>query len=294
MTHRRVLVGLIGANISRSLSPALHQDAFAAAGIEGYYHLMDVERLPGRSLAQLLDAARAMGFAGLNVTYPFKLDVLARLDRVDDEAAQIGAVNTVTIAADGRMTGFNTDRCGFRRHFESSLGRSAANGASAGLVGAGGAGRAVAFALMDLQIGDLAIYDRDEAQMNALVADLRKYFGPSCCRPVEDLARAVAAADGGVNATPVGMTGIPGNPVPTAALRPEHWAADVIYSPIETAFIKAAAARGARVLTGGGMCVYQAAEAFRLFCGLEPDIERMHRTFARALTERDALAGAET
>lgn len=84
------------------------------------------------------------------------------------------------------------------------------------------------------------------------------------------------------------MHGFPGNPVPVAALHAGHWAADVIYTPIETAFIKAAAAKGARVLTGGGMCVHQAAEAFRLFVGREPDIERMHRTFARALAARDA------
>lgn len=293
MTERRVLIGLIGANIAKSLSPALHQDAFGAAGIDGYYHLMDVERLPGRWPAQLLDAVKAIGFAGVNVTYPFKQEVLVLLDRVDAEAAQIGAVNTVTIAADGKTTGYNTDRRGFRRHFEAGLGRGAAKGASAVLVGAGGAGRAVAFALMDLDIGELAVYDCQEVQMNALVADLRENFGASRCRPVEDLARDVAAADGVVNATPVGMTGILGNPVPTSVLGPDHWAADVIYSPIETEFIKAAAARGARVLTGGGMCVYQAAEAFRLFSGLEPDIERMHRTFARALEARDALAGAE-
>ena len=84
------------------------------------------------------------------------------------------------------------------------------------------------------------------------------------------------------------MHGFPGNPVPVSALRAEHWAADVIYTPIETAFIKAAAAKGAKVLTGGGMCVHQAAEAFRLFVGVEPDIKRMHRTFANALAARDA------
>lgn len=288
MSAHRILVGLIGANIMKSLSPALHADAFAAAGIDGYYHLMDVEILRGRSLAQLLAAAKTAGFAGTNVTFPFKQDVLGLLDELDPEAAQIGALNCVTIAPDGRTKGYNTDRIGFRRNFESNLGRASAEGASAVLVGAGGAGRAVGFALMDLGVADLAIYDRKDAQMNSLVADLRKYFGEVRCRPVDDLARAVAAADGVVNATPVGMLGMPGNPVPVEALRSDHWAADVIYTPLETAFIKAAAARGARVLTGGGMCVYQAVEAFRLFSGVTPDAERMHRTFLRALTARDA------
>jgi len=272
----------------KSLSPALHADAFAAAGIDGYYHLMDVEILRGRSLAQLLDAAKTAGFAGTNVTFPFKQDVLGLLDELDPEAAQIGALNCVTIAPDGRTKGYNTDRIGFRRNFESNLGRASAEGASAVLVGAGGAGRAVGFALMDLGVADLAIYDRNDAQMNSLVADLRRYFGDVRCRPVDDLVRDVAAADGVVNATPVGMLGMPGNPVPVEALGPDQWAADVIYTPLETAFIKAAAARGARVLTGGGMCVYQAVEAFRLFSGVTPDVERMHRTFLRALTARDA------
>jgi shikimate dehydrogenase len=288
MSSRRILVGLIGANITKSLSPALHADAFAAAGIDGYYHLMDVEVLPGRSLAQLLDAAKAAGFAGTNVTFPFKQEVLSLLDELDEEAEQIGALNCVTIAADGRTKGHNTDRSGFRRSFEHHLGRPNAEGASVVLVGAGGAGRAVGFALMDLGVAELSIYDRSAAQMNSLVADLRRYFGETRCRPADDVAHAIAAADGVVNATPVGMLGMPGNPIPVAALRPEHWAADVVYTPLETEFIKAAAARGARVLTGGGMCVYQAVEAFRLFTGVMPDVERMHRTFLRALVTRDA------
>ena len=172
MSERRVLVGLIGANIEQSLSPALHADAFAAAGIDGYYHLMDVERLPGRTLPQLLDAVKAAGFAGTNVTFPFKQEVLALLDAVDDEAAQTGAVNAVTIAADGRTTGYNTDRRGFRRGFEEKFGRAGAEGATVVLIGAGGAGRAVAFALMDLGVATLLAYDKVPARAKALAADL--------------------------------------------------------------------------------------------------------------------------
>jgi len=288
MTGRRTLVGLIGANILKSLSPALHADAFAAAGIDGYYHLMDVEVLRGRSLPQLLDAVKVAGFSGTNVTFPFKQDVLVHLDALDEEARQIGALNCVTIAPDGATKGYNTDRSGFRRSFEHHLGRASADGARVTLVGAGGAGRAVAFALMDLGVADLAIHDSNAKQSASLIADLHRYFGVKRARPVDDLAAAVAAADGVVNATPVGMLGIPGNPVPVAALRPTHWAADVIYTPLDTAFIKAARACGARTLTGGGMCVYQAVEAFRLFTGIAPDVDRMHATFLRALAARDA------
>jgi shikimate dehydrogenase len=288
MSDRKVLVGLIGANIMKSLSPALHIDAFGAAGIDGYYHLMDVDVLKGRRLPQLLDAVKTAGFAGTNVTFPFKESVLALLDEIDGEAAQIGAANTVAIAPDGRTTGYNTDRRGFRRNFEEGLGRACAEAATVVLVGAGGAGRAVAFALMDLGAATVVLYDRDGARAGAVARDLAKDYGPSRCRVSDDLERDIAAADGVVNATPVGMHGFLGNPVPVSALRAGHWAADVIYTPIETAFIKAAVAKGARVLTGGGMCVHQAAEAFRLFVGIEPDIKRMHRTFARALAVRDA------
>jgi len=288
MPQRRILLGLIGANITRSLAPALFADAFAAAGIDGYYHLMDVDRLPGRWLPQLLDAIRAVGFAGANITYPFKQDILALLDTVDPEAAQVGAINTVTIAPDGRTTGYNTDRRGWRESFAESLGRGSAQGATVVQVGAGGAGRAVAFALMDLGIRVLAIHDLDPARANALEADLSMHFGASRCRITDNLARDIAGADGVVNATQMGMGGFPGNPIPMTALRATHWAADVIYTPIETEFIKAAAAKGARVLNGGGMCVHQAVEAFWLFTGVKPDLARLRGAFVTALAARDA------
>jgi quinate/shikimate dehydrogenase (NAD+) len=290
MTKPRFLIGLIGANIMKSLSPALHAEAFAAAGIEGYYHMMDVDVLPGRKLPQLLAAVKTAGFCGTNVTFPFKQEVLALLDEVDREAAQIGAVNAVTIAPDGCTKGYNMDRRGFRRSFEEGLGQASAEAATVVLIGAGGAGRAVAFALMDLGVARVVVHDRDAKQAAALLHDLSKHYGSSRCRPAENLERDIAEADGIVNATPVGMLGFPGNPVPVSALHGEHWAADVIYTPIETAFITAAAAKGARILTGGGMCVHQAAETFGLFVGIEPDVKHMHRTFARALAARDAAS----
>jgi len=265
MTTRRMLVGLIGANITRSLSPALHADAFEAAKIDGYYHLMDVDRLPGRSLADLLAAVKAAGFVGTNVTFPFKQDVLSLIDTVDPNAREMGAVNTVCIAPDGRTVGYNTDKLGFRRSFEEGLGRVSAEAATVVIVGAGGAGRAVAFALMELGAAQLILHDREPEQAEKLARDLASRYGAASCRLAKDLDKEIAVAQGVVNATPVGMHGFPGNPIPESALRPDHWAADVIYTPTKTDFLKAAAARGARILTGGGMCVYQAAEAFRLF-----------------------------
>jgi shikimate dehydrogenase len=287
MSRPRVLIGLIGANIMGSLSPALFADALAAAGVDGFYHLMDVDRLPGRSLGQLLNSIQAAGFSGTNITYPFKQDVMPLLDDIDPQAAQVGAVNTVAIAPDGRTTGYNFDRPGFRRSFEESLGQDSAKGAAVVQVGAGGAGRAVAFAMMDLGVGLLTIHDLDAARANTLRTDLAVHYGASRCRIASNLEGEIAAADGVVNATQIGMRGFPGNPVPVSALKATHWAADVIYTPIQTAFLEAAATKGARVLNGGGMCVHQAIEALRLLTGIEPDVACMHRAFATALAARD-------
>jgi shikimate dehydrogenase len=288
MTQPRVLIGLIGANIMGSLSPTLFADAFATAGIDGFYHLMDVDRLQERRLPKLFEALKTAGFAGTNITYPFKQDVIPLLDAMDPEAGQTGAVNTVAFAPNGHTTGYNFDRRGWRLSFEETFGCDSAFGATVVLVGAGGAGRAVAFALMDLNVGCLVIHDRDGVRADALATDLARHYGASRCRVTSNLESEIAAADGVVNATQVGMRGFPGNPVPVSALTDAHWAADVIYTPIETAFIKAAAAKGARVMNGGGMCVHQAIEAFRLFTGIEPDLATLHRTFAAAATARDA------
>jgi shikimate dehydrogenase len=285
--RRDMLVGLIGANIQNSLSPALFADVCAAAGLRGYYHLMDVDRLPGRSLEDVLGAVCAAGFAGVNVTYPFKEAVPKLLDEVSAEARQIGAVNTVTISRDGATKGYNTDRTGFRQSFEATLGRDAVAGQTVLLVGAGGAGRAVAFALFDLGVQTLLVSDKNEAQAAGLVAALTSQFGSGRCRIEGDPAAALAGAAGAVNATPVGMTGIPGMPLSPAAIEARHWVADVIYSPLETDLLKAARARGARVMGGAGMCVHQAADAFRLFTGITPDVGRLHAAFAQAAALRD-------
>jgi shikimate dehydrogenase len=291
MVNRQALTGLIGANIMKSLTPAMQIDAFAAAGITGHYHLMDVDQLPGRTLPALLDAVKVAGFLGINVTYPFKQAIMPLLDELAPEAKQVGAVNTVVISPDGHTIGHNTDRVGFRQSFEEGLGRVAAEGRTAVLVGAGGAGSAVAFALMDLGVETLILHDKDTARAMALMTDIVAHFGARRCRLSRALSQDIQSAAGVVNATPIGMSGFPGNPVPVDAVRADHWVADVIYTPIETALIKAAAAKGARTLTGGGMGVHQAVAAFRLFTGISPDVARMRGVFATALAERDKALG---
>jgi shikimate dehydrogenase len=241
----------------------------------------------------LLAAIKAAGFAGANVTYPFKQEIIALLDAVDPEADEIGAVNTVSIAPDGRTTGYNFDRRGWRNSFLEVLGHDSARGRTVVQVGAGGAGRAVAFALMDLGVGVLVIHDLDRARANTLRLQLSSQYGATRCRIAGDLERDIATADGVVNATQVGMQGFPGCPLPVAALKSTHWAADVIYTPMETAFLGAAVAKGARVLNGSGMCVHQAIAAFACLTGVSADPGRLHQALARAVAARDAQsAGA--
>lgn len=287
MTRRRILVGLVGANIMKSLSPPLFAAAFRSAGMDGYYHLMDVDQLPGRKLPDLINAVRTAGFAMVNVTYPFKQDVKAMIDTMDQSAAQVGSVNTVAFAPDGRTTGYNFDRAGFRRSFEEGLGRDSANGKTVVMIGAGGAGRAVGFAMMDLG-ANLVIHDIDRKKSQGLADDIAKHYGQKRVRLAGDLEQEVAAAAGVANATQLGMLGFPGNPVPVNAMKAGQWASDVIYTPIQTDFLRAAAAKGCRTLNGAGMCTYQAMEAFRMLTGIDLDAKVMHRAFADGLALRDA------
>jgi shikimate dehydrogenase len=283
---RRILLGLIGSNILKSLSPALHEHALRAAGFSGHYHLMDIDVLMERDLRSLFSSVKATGFTGINVTFPFKEAIIPFLDQVSDDAKQIGAVNTVTIDPKGRTKGYNSDCSGFRRSFEHTLTKSAAEGKSVVLVGAGGAGRAVAFALMQLGAKSILVHDQDEPRARKLAENVVFHFGPRA-EVLKQLNEQVAAADGLVNATPLGMQGFPGQPIPSELMQAHHWVADVVYTPIETELLRMAKNKGARTLDGAGMCVYQAVEAFRLFTGVTPDPREMHKEFSRALAARD-------
>ena len=291
MSRRRMLLGLIGANIMGSLSPALFADAFAAAGIDGFYHLMDTDLLRAPRLLALLDAAKTAGFSGLNVTHPFKQEVMPLLDTIDRNAQEVGAVNTVLIDGRGRTTGFNFDRGGWRSAFVEKFGAASAQGATVVLVGAGGAGRAVSCALLDLGVARLIIHDQDTKRAETVAAELSTLSRATRVSVSQGIESDIASADGVVNATQTGMRGFPGNPVPPPALKAKHWAADVIYTPIETEFIQAAATKGCRTMSGDGMCVHQAIEAFQQFTGTTPDLSRMYKAFAAGLIERERKCG---
>jgi shikimate dehydrogenase len=278
----RMQLGLIGRNIQRSLSPVLHEDALQAAGLSGSYRLMDTD-LSGKSLGDTLRLATTSGFAGFNVTFPYKEEIIPLLDKLSPEARKMGAVNTVVVQPDKRLYGYNTDNFGFVRAFEEALGRAAANDKTVVLVGAGGAGRAVAFALLELGVTCLLIYDSDCSRAAQLVQDVQNHYGRRAS-VIEHLDESVAGADGVVNASPVGMRGIPGRPVPEDLIEKQEWVADVVYTPIETEFLKSAKKKRIAVMNGGGMCVHQAAQAFQLFTGRQPDVERMRRIFGECIS----------
>ncbi|MGY1603572.1 shikimate dehydrogenase [Geodermatophilus sp. SYSU D00815] len=273
---RGFLVGLIGTGIGPSLSPALHEREADELGIRYLYRRFDLDRLglPPEAVGDLLAAARLAGFDGLNVTHPCKQLVLPHLDELSADAEALGAVNTV-VFRDGRAVGHNTDWSGFARSFDRGLADAALGRVV--LLGAGGAGAAVAHALLTLGAGHLTVADVDADRARSLAAALGGRFGAGRATGT-DLAgvpAALATADGLAHATPTGMAAHPGLPADADLLRPELWVADIVYRPLETELVRTARARGCRVLDGGGMAVFQAVDAFRLFTGVEPDAERM-------------------
>ncbi|MBB3018157.1 shikimate dehydrogenase [Microvirga lupini] len=277
--HPSVLVGLVGTGIQASRTPALHEKEGAEQGLRYVYKLIDLETLGlgADALPEILTAARRFGFAGLNITHPCKQAVIPLLDELSSDAAALGAVNTVVLK-DGRSVGHNTDWWGFAESFQREL-----PDVRRDLVvqfGAGGAGAAVAHALLTLGIGEVTIIDTDETRAKALVSALRERFGESRASNGVSVKDAMAAADGMVNTTPLGMAKYPGMAVPADLLRPELWVVDIVYFPLETELLRQARVRGCSIMSGGGMAVFQAVGAFRLFTGLEANAERMLQHFA--------------
>lgn len=280
---RSVLVGLIGAGIQASKSPALHEREAEAQGLRGIYKLIDLDvlGLAPDAAGELMTAAQRLGFAGLNITHPCKQTIVATLDGMSPDAEAIGAVNTVVF--DGkRRIGHNTDAYGFAESVRRGLPDARLDRVVQ--IGAGGAGAAVAHAVLSLGAGSLTLIDLDWERAETLADRLQRRFGRGRAAVARDPAPALAEADGLVNATPIGMARYPGMPVPKLLLRPALWIADIVYTPLETELLRAARRIGCRTLPGGGMAVFQAAEAFRLFTGIAPDATRMLRHFEAMCT----------
>lgn len=276
----RLLAGLVGRGIAQSRTPAMHVAEARSQGLDAAYERLDMDA-PGRAgagLDQILRAAELCGFDGLNVTYPYKIEVVDHLHEMSANARAVGSVNTVVFRG-GKRFGHNTDLWGFAESFRHGLPDVATGHVL--LLGAGGAGVAVAHALADGGAARLSILDAEPDRAEALAALVRANR-PRCDARAARSAAALFAADrpdGVVNATPMGMAKMPGAAIDPALLHPSQWVADIVYFPLETALLAAARARGCRVLPGAGMAVFQAVRAFALFTGRQACPDRMRATF---------------
>lgn len=280
MTIRRA--GLIGAGIGASRSPFMHMTEARALGLDLEYTLFDLDRIEGgaAALPALLRRLRDEEYLGVNITYPVKQTVVGLLDSSSEEVQALGACNTV-VFRHGASHGHNTDWFGFAENFRRGLSGAGLNRVVQ--LGAGGAGGAVTYALLRLGAKRIVIHDIDHDRLRASIERFRRLAGVGQeIVMAGELDSEVATADGIVNCTPVGMAKHPGLPLPAQMLRPDLWVADIVYVPLVTELLRAAAARGCRVLGGGGMAVFQAAEALALFTGKTPDPERMLMAFEKA------------
>jgi len=282
--REKFLTGLIGAPIAQSAAPAMHEQAAEALGARCHYQLIEVAGADPAELRALLDGVRRLGFAGVNVTFPYKEAVVPLLDEMSPGASAIGAVNTVVVR-DGRLIGHNTDTTGFERAIGDLVAGS--NHGPVALIGAGGVGKAIAFALANLGVVEISIFDADRVKAERLAMQLR---GRMEARVADDVANALQSAAGVVNGTPVGMLPDRGMAVPEALLHRDLWVADAVYTPLWTPLLTAARARGAKVMTGRELAIYQAADAFELFTGLKPSVAVIGNAFDAVMASRYSAA----
>jgi shikimate dehydrogenase len=270
--------GLIGRDILASRSPWLHEQEARALGLELRYELFDfnVLGLSESDLGSMLRRLSQQGYCGVNVTFPFKAAVMPLLDSIDEGAVLVGAVNTVAMR-DGRLVGHNTDMIGFRDSFARELPQ--ASLARVLQLGAGGAGAAVASALLSLGTKRLEITDVRNDRAEELAARLRGRFQGAEIVTCEVNAIDTTGFSGVVNATPIGMASHPGSPLDARQLRSDMWVVDVVYFPLETQLLRQAQDAGCRVLNGSGMVVGQAALAFEIMTGRVASQTRMAESF---------------
>jgi shikimate dehydrogenase len=283
---RSLRLGLIGDKIQRSRSPELHRAAGRLCGLDVTYERLIPPEM-GETFENVLAGCGERGFRGLNITYPYKERVLERIVPPPRELAALGACNTILFEG-AELQGFNTDFSGFASAFRHRFGR-----VSPGIVamaGAGGVGKAIAFALARLGARELRLCDPDETRARQLASALLHEAGDMRIEIAKDVATAAAGADGIVNATPLGMDGVGGNAVPHAALPGRRWAFDAVYTPEWTEFLREARAAGIEVMTGFELFLFQGIDAFRIFSGLAVDPDILRRELAA--TAMPAGAGA--
>jgi len=274
------LVALIGDPVERSLSPAMHNAAFEALGLNYVYLAL---RVPQTALADALSGARALNMVGMNVTHPHKINILGLLDELDESASMVGAVNTVKNDG-GRLIGYNTDGAGAVRALESEVGKLA--GRKVLLLGAGGAARAIAFSLVRKD-AKLTIANRTASRARELSAAIKRGVGVDIEQVGmggKELAKAVKQADILINATTVGMYPDINRTLVTAKMMHRGLIVnDIVYEPLQTKLLREAKKAGARTVTGLGMLVHQGALSFEIWAGKRAPVRVMAAAAKREL-----------
>ncbi|WP_240484567.1 shikimate dehydrogenase family protein [Pseudoponticoccus marisrubri] len=273
-----LLLGLIGDNIAASRAPVLHRLAGAQVGVEVRYDRLVPAEL-GKPVEQILRECAAAGYRGVNVTYPYKEQVAQRVTIADPQVRAIGAVNTVMFGASG-MVGENTDYTGFMAAYRATLGTEPPGRCA--LIGCGGVGRALAFALLALGAEEIRLFDRDMAKAHGLARDLLQADPARQVTVASGVAQATQGADGLLNGTPLGMVGIGGTPVARDEMAGARWVFDAVYTPVETPFLRDAAAAGLAVLPGYELFFYQGVHAWRHFSGMTLDEDALRQALAAA------------
>lgn len=268
MNSSTIRLGLIGDNIASSQSPRLHEIAGQLCGLKvTYERLVPPQR--NQSFEEVLAFCGAEGFAGVNVTYPYKERVVGLIDVPDTAIQKIAACNTVLFGI-GKPRGFNTDFSGFVGGFRNAFGSDASPGRVA-IIGAGGVGKAIAFGLAELGCRHLQLFDRNRNQAEGLASAVRRVSDEMTVEVASSAEEAVHAVDGLINCTPLGMVGYPGSAIPSAGLGGARWAFDAVYTPVETEFLIAAKAAGLSILSGYELFFFQGVDAFQLFTGKDVD-----------------------
>ncbi|MEN9060243.1 shikimate dehydrogenase family protein [Ponticoccus litoralis] len=276
-----LLLGLIGDNIARSRTPLLHRLAGAQNGKTVRYDRL-VPKDMGETFDSVFDACAARGYRGINVTYPYKERAAKKVTVEDPLVRAIGAVNTVLFGPEGPR-GFNTDYSGFTAAYRGLRGDTAPG--TVCLIGTGGVGRAVAFALASMGAAEIRLVDRDAAKAQTMAAELRA-ASPGLRVTVAATAEAAArGADGIINCTPVGMVGYEGTPIEAQALTGATWCFDAVYTPVDTPFLGDAARAGLTVISGYELFFYQGVHAWAHFAGLPLDEAALRRSLLDAPAE---------
>lgn len=282
LTSETTVMAVIGDPIRHSKSPLMHNAALAASEYDGVYTAFHV--LP-QQLGEAIAGMRALGIRGMNVTIPHKEHVIAYLDQIDDHARMIGAVNTI-VNDNGTLIGYNTDGPGYVRSLIEETGIDLTE-ARVLLIGAGGAARGLAYALLHGGAKQLIIANRTKERAERIAEELRSIGKIEATTLIEGLPQVMPdQVDVIINTTSLGMhPKVEEMPVQASYLKPHMIVSDIIYNPLETQLLAAARAIGARTHSGLGMFVYQGAIAFELWTGKKAPIEVMREAVLRAMQE---------